>query len=68
MLMRYSSLDSQGRPDVTEVSGAWLDFSLQCQKRCRQQDGFQAKVPKTGQATDGFQSSVPKTVQTAGWI
>ena len=28
-----------------------MDFSLGCQNRCRQQDGFQSRVPKTGQAT-----------------
>ena len=51
MLMRYSSLDSQGRPGVTEGSGAWMDFSVQCQKPCRQQDGFPSRVPNSVQAT-----------------
>jgi hypothetical protein len=27
-----------------------MDFSLECQKRCKQQDGFKSRVPKTGQA------------------
>ena len=28
-----------------------MDFSLGCQNRCRQQDGFQSMVPKSAQTT-----------------